>query len=262
MSLWIQRLGSVPIAHLNRAHVNEFIAWRKESHGVSNRTINLDVIALNNCLKHALQEGHIVAVPTRDWQPMAHVSPRRPLWSFEEMKAVCDAGNRKEKNGRLLADYIRFMAYSGPRRNEALEVAWEDVDWQRRVVTIRKTKYGRPREVDLNPKLEELLKEMQAHRVTGSRWLFPTPSESAKEDTHVKNLQESLDRARQAAGVKEFCFHDLRHYFISNCVMAGVDYLTIARWVGHRDGGILIGRIYGHLNDCHAKTMAAKLINL
>ena|SRR5688572_13559881 len=56
--------------------------------------------------------------------------------------------------------------------------------------------------------------------------------------------------------------HDLRHYFISSCVMAGVDYLTIAGWVGHRDGGVLIGRVYGHLNNEHVRAQAAKLTTL
>jgi hypothetical protein len=41
--------------------------------------------------------------------------------------------------------------------------------------------------------------------------------------------------------------------------MAGVDYLSIARWVGHKDGGVLIGKIYGHLNNAHLKEQAAKL---
>jgi hypothetical protein len=41
--------------------------------------------------------------------------------------------------------------------------------------------------------------------------------------------------------------------------MSGIDYLTIARWVGHRDGGILIGRVYGHLNDEHKRKQANRL---
>jgi len=41
--------------------------------------------------------------------------------------------------------------------------------------------------------------------------------------------------------------------------MAGIDYMTIARWVGHKDGGVLIGKIYGHLNNAHMKKQAAKL---
>ncbi len=46
--------------------------------------------------------------------------------------------------------------------------------------------------------------------------------------------------------------HDCRHTFISFCVMSGIDYMTIARWVGHKDGGVLIGKVYGHLADGHA----------
>jgi integrase len=154
------------------------------------------------------------------------------------------------------------MAYTGTRRNEALNVSWDDVDSDRRLITIRKTKYGRPRDVDFNPKLEAHLKEMQRRNVRRTKWLFPSPRQTGEGDEPAKNLQGSLETARQAAGLPGFCFHDLRHYFISICVMAGIDFMTIARWVGHRDGGILIGRVYGHLSDEHAKKMAGKLISL
>jgi hypothetical protein len=42
--------------------------------------------------------------------------------------------------------------------------------------------------------------------------------------------------------------------------MSGVDYMTIAKWVGHKDGGILIGKVYGHLNDEHAKQQAERVV--
>jgi hypothetical protein len=41
--------------------------------------------------------------------------------------------------------------------------------------------------------------------------------------------------------------------------MAGVDFMTIAEWLGHKDGGILIGKVYGHLLDEHRQRMAAKV---
>ena len=41
--------------------------------------------------------------------------------------------------------------------------------------------------------------------------------------------------------------------------MSGIDYMTIAEWVGHSDGGILIGKVYGHLADGHKKAMASKV---
>ena len=41
--------------------------------------------------------------------------------------------------------------------------------------------------------------------------------------------------------------------------MAGVPYMTIAEWVGHQDGGVLIGKVYGHLCKDHKADMAKKL---
>ena len=38
--------------------------------------------------------------------------------------------------------------------------------------------------------------------------------------------------------------------------MGGIDYMTIAHWLGHSDGGVLIGKTYGHLNDKHKARMA------
>jgi hypothetical protein len=41
--------------------------------------------------------------------------------------------------------------------------------------------------------------------------------------------------------------------------MSGIDFMTIARWVGHKDGGILIGKVYGHLSNEHAQAQAARM---
>jgi integrase len=69
------------------------------------------------------------------------------------------------------------------------------------------------------------------------------------------SFRESLDMVRGKAGMPNFGFHDLRHHFISMCVMSGIDFMTIAAWVGHKDGGVLIGRVYGHLANEHRKAM-------
>jgi hypothetical protein len=41
--------------------------------------------------------------------------------------------------------------------------------------------------------------------------------------------------------------------------MAGIDFMTIAAWLGHKDGGILVGKVYGHLLDEHRAKMARRL---
>ena len=35
--------------------------------------------------------------------------------------------------------------------------------------------------------------------------------------------------------------------------MSGIDFMTIAKWVGHQDGGVLIGKVYGHLSNEQAQ---------
>lgn len=76
----------------------------------------------------------------------------------------------------------------------------------------------------------------------------------------VPDLSRHYDvlAVREKAGVKIFGFHHLRVYFISQCGMAGIDPLTTARWVGHRDL-TLISRVYGQVADEHRQRMAAKL---
>ena len=71
--------------------------------------------------------------------------------------------------------------------------------------------------------------------------------------------QATLKAVREGAGLPGLRFHDCRHHFISMCVMSGVDTLTIANWVGHSDGGVLIGRTYGHLDPKHKRASAAKV---
>jgi site-specific recombinase XerD len=93
-------------------------------------------------------------------------------------------------------------------------------------------------------------------RAADSPWIFPSKTDHALPADKKRN---GLLAAIAKAGVKPFAWHHLRHYFISQAVMAGIDYRTIAEWVGHRDGGVLIGKVYSHLNSKHQERMASKL---
>ena len=42
--------------------------------------------------------------------------------------------------------------------------------------------------------------------------------------------------------------------------MGGIDFMTTAKWVGHKDRGILVGKLYGHLSDEHSRKQAMKLM--
>jgi integrase len=92
-----------------------------------------------------------------------------------------------------------------------------------------------------------------------SAYLFSAPGKH-DHDVPMRCLKEALDRARNAAGIPDFTFRDCRNHFISQGVMGGIDFMTIAKWVGHKDGGILVGKVYGHLSDEHSRKQAMKLM--
>jgi len=267
---WCDHLGHVRIDQIATPIIAAYIDKRlkggifcgRKLEAVSERTANLDLFVLRNVLNTALDDGHLRELPrikTLDEAP----PPKRNLVTPAEFDRLIKAAQDAcEKNGEQLSDYLRFLAFSGAREKEALRIKWADVDFERERVTIgadRLTKNWESRTVEFNSQLEALLREMQARRAHDCSWLFPSPRRGTQ-DEHARSFRESLKRARVAAALPRVGFHDLRHYFCSVCVMAGIDFMTIAAWLGHKDGGILVGKVYGHLLDEH-RQKAAKLVH-
>ena len=169
------------------------------------------------------------------------------FFSKEDFQRFMDAvGNHWMKDSFL------FAVMTGMRRGEVLNLKWSDVNWERKQLTIGsdgETKNRTARRVDFNPPLEAHLEAMRTRRAPDSDWIFPSPQRGDRDI-----------RVREAAELPAFGFHDCRHFLCSYCVMSGIDYMTTAQWAGHRDGGILIGKVYGHLADEHTKAQAAKLV--
>jgi integrase len=270
LARWCDHLGHVRIDQIGTPLIASYIDKRlkggkfcgRKLAAVSERTANLDIIRLRNVLKSAVDDGYMRELPKI--KMLDEAPPRkRDLVTPAEFDRLFDAArNECEKNGQQLADYLRFLAFSGAREKEALRIKWADVDFERERVTIgadRLTKNWECRTVEFNPQLGALLHEMHARRAPDCCWLFPSPQRGAR-DEHAKSFRESLKIARQAARLEWVGFHDLRHYFCSVCVMTGIDFMTIAAWLGHKDGGILVGKVYGHLLDEH-RSKAAKLVN-
>lgn len=75
----------------------------------------------------------------------------------------------------------------------------------------------------------------------------------------VHECQKAMDRAAKLVGMQRITHHNLRHLFATRCIESGVDVPTVSRWLGHKDGGALAMKVYGHLRDEHSKTEAQKV---
>lgn len=257
---WKVHLGDLRLDQVNRQRIRSFMAKRQDE-GAHARTVNLALTVLNNVLHWAMDEEILAVSPVDGLKRLKVKTKKKELVELPQIEQVCEQGLEHSKNGVQLADFIRLCAYCGARESEVLQLKWEHVNWQRRQLTIGwegDTKNANFRDVDFNEKLEAQLQEMHSRRAPDSVWIFPSP-QRGWEDRRAKSFRESLRIARHHAKMPTFGFHDCRHYFISTCVMSGIDFMTIAKWVGHQDGGILIGKVYGHLADEHRKRMAEKI---
>jgi len=72
----------------------------------------------------------------------------------------------------------------------------------------------------------------------------------------VRECQKAIGTACQKLGLVRLTHHDLRHLFATRCIESGVDIPTVSRWLGHKDGGALAMKTYGHLRDQHSTAMA------
>lgn len=294
---WTEKIGDVRLNKLRPFHLGRFLTELSEA-SYSARSVNLHLVAVRGALKAAMRDGYLkppLPFEGLGWQRVDTKS--RELFSPEEIDHLCAVALRATKNARQFVDYLRFMQFCGARRSEALRVRWKDVDFARGHVTIGAegdSKNREPRHVDFNPQLEAHLREMQKRRQPDTQWLFPSP-QRGDADLPSLTFMESLRLTREAQEIrcrqcgwsavnakdkkcpkcdsedfettplvrqpklKRFGFHDLRHHFISYAVMSGVDFMTVANWCGHKDGGILIGKVYGHLAEGHRKLQAARV---
>jgi integrase len=292
-----ESFGHLHLDKIRPQHVNLHLQKLKER-GKASRTRNLALVVLRNVLKLAKVDGLIKTLPVEGipWQRTEKKSRR--LYSPQDITILCEAGLRASKNGQEFSDYLRLMALAGSREQETIKLPWKSVDFERKLLCIgadADTKSREARYVDFSPGLEVHLKTMLSRRDPHSQWLFPSP-QRGKVDRHAKTFRESLLLTRQSLGfdcsdcgqrvftpcpidtcphckkstlranpeafpehLRKFGFHDCRHHFISYCVMSGIDYMTIARWVGHKDGGVLIGKVYGHLSNEHAQRQARRI---
>ena len=153
------------------------------------------------------------------------------------------------------ADLVELLAYTGCRISEAQELVWQNANFDDGVITVKGdedtgTKNWGIRRIPMIPECRALLIRIQTQRNTE-----PPTAKIAR----VGDARGSMEKAALAVGMAEITHHDLRHFFATICIESGVDIPTVSRWLGHKDGGALAMKTYGHLRDEHSKLAAQKV---
>lgn len=245
--------GALPVRRITRAHVETWAEQR--SREVSARSFNYERQTLNRLLDSAVREGLMLENPARDIKRL-RVRRERPLIPTKGQFRELLSEIRKLKSTALdAADLCEFLGYSGCRLSEATSMLWRDVDFEAKLFTVtggeRGTKNYEERTVPLFPPLERLLLSLRARQ--------DRSCEAGDRILAIESGKNAMTAACKNGGLPHFTHHHLRHFFCSNAIEAGVDFKTIASWLGHKDGGVLVARTYGHLRDEHSAAMAKRM---
>lgn len=155
------------------------------------------------------------------------MATRRPL-EPEELERLRDSC--KTYKERAL---VEFLASTGCRLSEAVGIQVNQVDWQRRSVTVL-GKGRKERTVYFSVRAKLMLREYLDHR-RGGDMLFAAsriPYASMSPRAVEKTLQNIGERAGIARRVHP---HILRHTFATQALKGGMDLTIIQRLLGHTD---------------------------
>ena len=242
---------------VRRFSSTELNTWAAKFSGEYSATrYNGAVGIMRQIFKVAIQAGALFRNPAQEIR-RAKVRPKMlKLPSAKEFELfVKNIESANGRDSRKCADLVRFLAFGGFRIAEARNITWADCNFEKNEIVVRGhddtgTKNWETRHVPMIPEMKQLLELMRAKR----------PNEPlTKPVMQVKECLQAMTRAAKAVGMERITHHDLRHLFATRCIEAGVDIPTVSRWLGHKDGGALAMRVYGHLRDSHSAEMAQKV---
>jgi integrase len=150
---------------------------------------------------------------------------------------------------RHLKPIVETALLTGMRRGEVLGLKWEQVKDD--FIYLTETKSGKSRQIPINDRLAEVLKEVRRDNQLKSEYVF-----CDAQGRRFQDVKSSLNGACRRAGIRDFTFHDLRHTFASHLVMNGVGLKAVQELLGHADLGMTMR--YAHLSQGHLREAVAK----
>jgi integrase len=260
-------LGHHRLSKLAPQHVRAFLK-RKLEDVLSPRTVQLSLVILRRSLGQAVKDGLTGRNVAKlvDGPRVRHFEGQ--TLSPEDARALLDAA----KGERFEALYTAALAV-GLRMGEALGLRWQDVNLDRRSLTVNRIleRIGRGHGSTLQlvePKTsrsrrtvnlsEAAVRALRAHKVrqleerlaAGLRWqdsglVFPN-SLGKPLDPH--ELHNGFKALLTKAGLPNIRFHDLRHSAASLMLAQGIPLRSIQDILGHSSIA-LTANLYAHVGE-------------
>lgn len=279
-SRFCKKLGNKTLAEINTPLLEEWCTERRKS--VEPETINRNIASLRSALNKAVEWHLLEANEMSTLKPLkTKLDPIvRYLTKEEEqrLRATLKERNNKLKSSRKIvhqntsqhnltkitfADYLYPMTLlsinTGIRRGELFRLTWEDILFDLKSLRAKSRKSKRSeyvsRYIPLNSEALTALKAWHEQQPIKTGLVFVN-EETGKAFTTIKKAWSTV---RNTAKLENFRWHDFRHHFASQLVMAGVDLNTVRELMGHAD--IKMTLRYAHLAPEHKAEAVERIIN-
>ncbi len=184
-------------------------------------TVNRYCCYLRSIFNYAVQIGNIDVSPLRPW----HKSKEMPRLFYLDEKGF-------EMISKAASPHIAWameVAYNTgvrPGPSELLSLRWEDVNFDKGVLTVKATKTRSIRRIPLKPKFLEHLLEKRTHSKSGYIVEY--------KGMQVLRIQKAFRMAVKRSGVTyPVRLYDLRHMFATYMLTHGADLAAVSYLMGH-----------------------------
>ena len=158
--------GDMPICDISQIHVEKFKhdrintpLWTKAARKPA--TVNRALAVLSRMFSLAREHGYINSNPVSRVRRMREDNQRIRYLTEDEQARLLDAlsGSRE-----WLRPVVVFALNTGMRLGEIASLCWQQVDFERGVISVRRTKTGKDRFIPINEEAREILTELYRKR--------------------------------------------------------------------------------------------------
>lgn len=249
----IQYFGSETLVKdLKSYQLIDYRKWHKERNPkIKEATINRAMACLRSMINRSVEFewGGLQESPIKKY-PMVHENrvPKGYLTPVELQSIIDNADNE-------LRDIIYTLIYTGNRKNEVLNLRWDQINFETRLLTFKTKDSKRQGRILTKPISDQLLllfsRRKKSNLFLKSEYVFPDSCNPAEPR---KCIRTAWDNACKRAGIVDATPHILRHTFASWLVMeTGGDMKVVSRLIGH-SGIQITNDYYAHLSEDYLRS--------
>ncbi len=267
-------LGSMPLQRLSPYHIQSMYAEMATE--FKPRTVMVTHTLLHEALKYAVRWGLLSRNPVEATEPPRRGKDTEPvMWSVQDILRFLEAAN-----GHRYYHVYHLAILTGMRRGELAGLQWEQVDLERKLLTvtgqllyIRRRglnrslpKTDRGRRISLSQSAVDLLKQVRRRQLEQKLAAGPAWKETGYVFTSETGLPINPGTMTAAftalvrkLGLPRITLHGLRHAHATLLLSNGVHPQVVSERLGHSSVKLTLD-LYSHVLP-HIQEAAAKVID-